>query len=341
MRVDIGQALIVGLAGVSLFGLAGCQWMEHSERQREVVQQELGDEGESANVVVSEERTPPIVMSLLGQELTATPPGDLEGLEVALAEARERLAADIDDADAWIWVGRRLGYLWRMEEAVEVFGQGLDRFPDDARFLRHRGHRYISLRRFDEAIADLKQAAALMGDRAFEIEADGKPNARNVPLTTLGYNVWYHLGVAYYLTTQFEEAVDAFARTRKFGRGLDDNTVSTTDWMYLSLRRLGRSEEARMILRGITPEMDIIENHAYHRRLLMYRGLLPAESLESQMINDLEEATMGYGLGMWFWLQRNPVEGKATFERVVEGRYWPAFGFIASEVELARAAGGE
>lgn len=345
MRTGIGRAgVCLGL--MMLLCFCGCQWRRANpaggpanDLGDSAAGQEWMGKGVDDSGVAGESEA--VVMSLLGKPLRGAPPGDMAKLEADLAEAREVLERRPGDADSWIWVGRRLGYLWRMEEAVEVFTRGMERFPEDARFLRHRGHRYISLRRFDEAIADLTRAAEMMGDEAYAVEPDGKPNARNLPLTTLGYNVWYHLGVAYYLTADFEKALDAFSATGAYGRGLDDNVVSTTDWMYLCLRRLGRTDEARRVLRNIGPDMDIVENHAYYRRLLMYKGLLRPEALEVQMISDLDTATLGYGLGMWYWLQGNPLEGKEMFERVVSGRYWPAFGYVAAEVELARAGASE
>ena len=82
---------------------------------------------------------------------------DRTKLEADLATARRALAADPDDPDNIIWVGRRLGYLWRMSEAIAVYSEGIELHPDCARLYRHRGHRYISVRRFDDAIVDLEQ----------------------------------------------------------------------------------------------------------------------------------------------------------------------------------------
>ena len=96
--------------------------------------------------------------SLLSKSLTSPPPdGDLAKLEADLKKAREALAADPDDPEKTVWVGRRIGYLWRMNEAVDVYTKGIEKHPDYAPFYRHRGHRYISLRKFDLAIADLEK----------------------------------------------------------------------------------------------------------------------------------------------------------------------------------------
>ena len=72
---------------------------------------------------------------------------------------------------------------------------------------RHRGHRYISQRKFDAAIADFNKAAELMQGAPIEMEPDGQPNKINKPLSTTQFNVWYHLGLAHYLKEEFDEAI--------------------------------------------------------------------------------------------------------------------------------------
>ncbi len=277
-------------------------------------------------------------VSLLGRSLTATPQStDHARLEADLSAARRELAADPDDPDKIVWVGRRLGYLWRMKEAIELYSRGIEFHPDYAPLYRHRGHRYISIRRFGDAIADLERAAELIQGKPDTVEPDGIPNERGIPLTTAGFNVWYHLGLARYLTQDHEGALVAFRAARKYGRGYDDNLVATTDWMYMALRRLGRDCEAAALLDPIHPDMEIIENHAYHRRLLVYKGhVVPEELLDVEKASDLDLATLGYGLGIWYLYNSDLERADAIFRRVTSGPYWPAFGFIAAEVELAR-----
>src|SRR5688500_17438310 len=142
-------------------------------------------------------RTDVEATSLLGQPLSrpVLPEETRRRYEEALAEARLRSSADPGDADAMIWLGRRTAYLGRHRDAIEIYTRGIQRHPRDARFFRHRGHRYITIRDFDRAIDDLERAASIVSGREDEIEPDGIPNARNTPTSTLQANIWDHLGL--------------------------------------------------------------------------------------------------------------------------------------------------
>ncbi|MHC4064618.1 MAG: tetratricopeptide repeat protein, partial [Planctomycetota bacterium] len=262
--------------------------------------------------------------------------------EAKLAQARAALAEAPSDPERIIWVGRRLGYLWRMNEAIEVYSAGIEARPQCAPLYRHRGHRLISVRRFDQAVADLTRAAELIRSQPDKSELDGVPNARNIPLTTTAFNVWYHLGLARYLTGDFEGALSAYEETMKYAQRYDDNLVASSYWKYLTLRRLGRAEEAAALLEPITPQMEIIENHAYHRLLLFYRGLIkPDELLDPSSAGSVDFATLGFGAGIRWLSDGATARAREMFERVVETDEWPAFGFIAAEVELVRLRGRE
>ncbi len=276
--------------------------------------------------------------SLLGKPLTPIDGPDRAEWERKLADAKQAAAADPDDPDKLIWVGRYYGYLWQMTDAIEVYSRGIKRFPANAPLYRHRGHRYISLRRFDDAIADLERAVTLMKDAPDVIEQDGMPNERGIPLTTLKFNVWYHLALAHYLKGDFEPALAAWREALQYTRDYDDNLVAVHDWMYMTLCRLGRAKDAHDLIVNTSPRMDILENRAYHLRLLMYLQEKPnPETLIPETASALDIATYGYGVGNWFLVNGQPAKARATFEEVVQGPYWPAFGFIASEAELARS----
>ena len=73
-------------------------------------------------------------------------------------------------------MGRRLGYLWRYQDAIAMFSKGDRAHPNNPKLYRHRGHRYITVRQFDRAIADFEKATTLIKGTPDEIEPDGAPN---------------------------------------------------------------------------------------------------------------------------------------------------------------------
>ncbi|MEM1094681.1 MAG: tetratricopeptide repeat protein [Bacteroidota bacterium] len=277
--------------------------------------------------------------SLLGDPLVRTAFSDERQttLEADLAAAEAAYAAHPDSLEAAVWVGRRLGYLWRYQEAIDAFTEGLATHPDAPELYRHRGHRYLTVRNLDAAVADLERAAQLIDGTPDEIEPDGAPNAAGIPTSTLHTNIWYHLGLGYYLQGRFDDALDAYAQCMAASTN-DDMWVATADWMYMTLRRLDRDAEARELLAPVTPEMALLENHAYHRRLLMYKGLLAPDSLlrvEDDADADLTFATQGYGVGNHYLAEGDTARADALFRRVLASDYWPAFGYLAAEAELA------
>jgi dipeptidyl aminopeptidase/acylaminoacyl peptidase len=282
----------------------------------------------------------PEATSLSGRPLFSPPVAAdrRKTLEDDLAAAQAAFVKGPEDPEAIIWVARRLGYLGRYREAIAVLTRGIEKHPEDIRLYRHRGHRYITVRELDAAVADLSRAAALIASRNIpdQVEPDGDPNPRNVPTGTSHFNVYYHLGLAHYLKGEFEPALAAYRECLKYSAGSDDRLVATSDWLYMTLRRLGRNDEAARVLQPITKDMNVIENHAYWHRLLLYKGEKPAEELLGPRSDGVELATYGYGVGNWYLYNGETEKAREVFRRVVAGEMWPAFGFIAAEAELAR-----
>ena len=133
----------------------------------------------------------PEALSMFGRPLyrPTLPAARQARLQAELDSATETFRAHPNDPDALLWVGRRLAYLGHYREAIAAFTRGIALHPGDARFYRHRGHRYITCRQFDLAIADLQRAAGLVAGKPDEPEPDGQPNVAGAPLGTLQGNI--------------------------------------------------------------------------------------------------------------------------------------------------------
>jgi hypothetical protein len=279
-------------------------------------------------------------ISLLGDTLRAFPLAaeTRARYEQQLAEARAAFERAPGNVDSIVWYGRRLGYLGRLREAIAVYTRGVEQHPANPWLYRHRGHRYISVREFGRAIADLERAARLVEGTPDEVEPDGQPNARNMPIGTLHSNIFYHLALAHYLRGDFEAAIPIQRRELEQAKN-DDRRVSIAHWLYMSLRRLNRDDDAARVLAPITPQMNVIENGTYHQLLLMYKGVVPPDSLlrpgpGGEM--SVTGATAAYGIGNWHLYNGRRAEAERIFRRIVTGGQWGAFGYIAAEAELAR-----
>jgi tetratricopeptide (TPR) repeat protein len=279
-------------------------------------------------------------ISLRGDTLRSLPipAATRQQYEEQLAAAKASYDRAPTDPDSIIWYGRRLAYLGRLREAIEVYTRGIRLHPENPWLYRHRGHRYISVRELDKAIADFERASKLVEGKPDEVEPDGQPNAQNIPIGTLRSNIDYHLALAHYLKGDFARAIPVYRKEFEGARN-DDRKVSIAHWYYMALRRLGRNDEAAAVLAPITRTMNVIENDTYHRLLLLYKGMLPVDSVLSVDASgemSVTDATAAYGIGNWHLYNGRPAEARRVFERIIAGGQWGAFGFIAAEAELAR-----
>ncbi|MGB5555710.1 MAG: tetratricopeptide repeat protein [Flavobacteriaceae bacterium] len=247
--------------------------------------------------------------------------------------AKEDFEKDPNNLDNIIWYGRRTAYLGRYEDAIQIYSEGIKKFPEDARLYRHRGHRYISLRQFEEAKADLEKAGRLIKGTENEIEPDGMPNAMNIPLSTLHGNIWYHLGLAYYLNHDYEKAFDAYTKCKESGDN-DDNLVSSTHWLYMIQRRLGNKAKADQQLEPIKANASIIENHSYYDLCRFYKGMIPIDSLSSTEMGSPSSDAILYGLANWYFYTNEKAKAKEAMENLVESNAYSSFGYIAAESDL-------
>lgn len=234
-----------------------------------------------------------------------------------------------DNPEALIWYGRRVAYLGYFKEAIKIFTLGIEIFPDDARFYRHRGHRYISIRQYDSAIKDFEKAVELIYQEVDRIEPDGLPNSKNIPLTTLHGNIWYHLGLAYYLKNDMNSALKAFS-DRSVTHKYDDNIVSSSHWLYMIYRRLNKIEESKKVVENVNENMDIIENMSYHQTSLFHKGVIQESEIK------VDEVSL-YSLANWYMYEKNDsLKAREYYEKLLEIGNPYSFAYIAGEADFVR-----
>jgi hypothetical protein len=102
----------------------------------------------------------------------------------------------------------------------------------------------------------------------------------------------------------------------------------------MTLRLLGRDEEAEKALEPIRADMNILENFVYQQLCLFYKGELAEDAMTG---GDLaSNDAMEYGIGNWYFYNGQPDKAREIFERLMEGESWASFGYIAAEADLKK-----
>ncbi len=243
----------------------------------------------------------------------------------AVAAAQKALAADPKNPDLLLKLAQAQISVWQDREAVATLTRGLALKPDDAALLTERGHRELPLRQFAKAAEDLKRA----------IEIDPKR-----------MDAYYHYGLAQYFQGQFAGAADAFRGAVAHAPNTDE-VINATNWVYAASRRAGRSEAAARALEAIGPEMKNDAPHTEHYLNLVrfFQGrrdltaILPPEPPPGNKDDEVELRfdTVAFGIGNWLLGVGDRPKAMDYFRRVLKGHVWVTWGFIGSEVEVARA----
>lgn len=79
--------------------------------------------------------------------------------------------------------------------------------------------------------------------------------------------------------------------------------------------------------------MKVIENISYHRLCLFYKGELLEEDLMGKKFSSVMNDAVAYGLGNWYLYNDQPETARKIFEKILKGKIWASFGYIAAEAD--------
>ncbi len=280
-------------------------------------------------------------ISLLGDTLYSQhQSGAPYPLDSALSDAEKNYRKNPHALKHVIEYGRRLADQYHFQEAIQVYSEGIRKFPDSPELFRHRGQSYIAIRAFDQAIRDLEKSVQLVQNMPITLEADGlQVSSREA--SSLQFYIWYHLGLGYYLSGQYGKAAQSYEKCLTYCVH-DHELAATSDWLYMTYRRLGEDEVAEKTLDFIREDMTIPQEEGYFERLLMYKGLLEPDTLLQMSAkasldkHHVVAHVRKYGVGNYYLSEGDTSRGRQILKDMVDGRYWAAYEYIAAEADLAR-----
>jgi tetratricopeptide (TPR) repeat protein len=242
----------------------------------------------------------------------------------AVSEAEKNLAADPHNPQLLLKLAQAEAGIWQYNEAVATCTRALRMDPQNAALYLERGHRELALLKFAEAESDL--------DRALSLDPQ-LPDA------------YYHLGLAHYFRGEFAQAADAFQHSVDSAQKTED-LINSSNWLYASLRRAGKTQQAARALARITPELNTSDAHSqfYLRLLRFFQGAMQEEDAVppepprdgSDTEAELRFDTVAYGVGNWHLYNGNVAKAQEYFRRVTQGNVWVTWGFVGSELELSK-----
>ncbi len=266
-------------------------------------------------------------ISLSGEKFYAR--GESDSTLMAVVAELQR---DPDNVEILYRKGRALANLWRYREAFEVYQKCSEIEPLNPIFYRRRGHRYITFRQFDKAVAELKKAAKLNRNNPFVDSSFTEKWGRVAE--RLEFEIRYHLGLAYFLQGQFEKAKKEYELAYEASIA-DESRVSASYWLCMTLQRLRDRDSHEKALARIRPEMDPGANSTYFDLLMLFKG---AKSEHEVMPKDFSKRfeTMTFGVGNFRKFKGDDAGALDIFKKTASDDHWPGFGLIAAEVDLLR-----
>ena len=167
------------------------------------------------------------------------------------------------------------------------------------------------------------------------MEPDGLPNALGIPTSTLQGNIYYHLGLTYYIQKNYHKARYAYEKCLKLAEN-PDSYVAAANWLYVIYLHLGQDRRAGKLLITIKDDMKLIENHSYHTLLKLHQGKINPVHLEEEIMNgeSLSNTTLAFGLGNYYFINGDKVKAQELFKNITKGNQWSAFGYIVAESRL-------
>ena len=253
--------------------------------------------------------------------------------EGRIASAIAALARNPNDPNLYLAAGRAQDSLLRYNESIGMYTDGLEKFPDDYRFLRYRGHRYLSVRKFREGVADLEKAVK-MGPNSFDAS--------------------YYLGLAYYFSGEHSKAAAEFGRcedqirnplavkndllgSRSCEAMKDDVNwlVPLQYWRFLALRRSGNMADSKKYLdEEVSAKLTITSSVPFYDSLLFFKGVKEV----NEMMAGANEGTRDFllrssGVATYLFTEGERAKACGIWARNAMDQNWDHLGVLNAESE--------
>ena len=233
----------------------------------------------------------------------------------------------------FIHLGEHLVSQGRFQDAILAYGRGLELFPQSYKLRRHRGHRYINVRQLEKAIVDLTEAANLLtkeDEDVLQVSSSGTANG------TYKHWIYYHIGLYNYLNGNYDQAADAYRVC--VSTAVNGNLkVGATDWLYNSLVKAGRLQDAQAAIDAIPADIEANPNASYYKRVMVYKGLKTIDDVidvsKPKGTWTGGDITTGYGIANVLKGRGEVDLAQQIFDSILASPYWSSWAYVVTDRE--------
>ncbi len=259
---------------------------------------------------------------------------DLESADELIEAFRKK--QNLQESD-YLELGKIYTSTNRYRDAIGVFEEGIQRFPDSYRLHRNKGHRHLSLRELRPAITHLSTADQLIGPEDngdLEYDASGKPTG------TYKYWVKYYSGVYYMLSDDLNNAIKCYQSC--IDLAIDNkNTVGPSAWLYHLNQMKGNPETAQEIIDRIDEDLDTDQGHPYFKQAMLFKGVFTPEELmaarpPSAADWSVQDATVTFGVARYHVYQSDSTSYLGLIDKILSTDHWNAWAYVMAEKDRVK-----
>lgn len=236
-----------------------------------------------------------------------------------LAKIEAKLAESPDDASLWMEKGLALADASLYREAGECYSRAIALDPFNGILYRHWAHRMLSQWRFADACAGFSLASRLIPEN---------------------WDVWYHLGLSYYLMKEYDLAQAAYRRCLEITDMTDIEAYpAVIDWSWRTARRRGDEKLAAELIALLPADFPYDDDECgYGLNCAVYQGRVTLdEALEICAGNDeLHGITNLYALANYCRETGDAARADELLDKAIDfgdATAWCAFGYLAAAVD--------
>jgi tetratricopeptide (TPR) repeat protein len=230
--------------------------------------------------------------------------------------------------------------LGKLNESIESYKKAIAINPNYEEAHNNLGVALNKVGQFEEAIKSLSEAITYANDSLLiEYEHSGLTLNNKKTVYNVKFNIWYYLGLSYYMKGNYDKAISSFRRCEKYTNN-NDLKVVIANWLYTAFAKIGNLDLAEAEIMSIPINMRLIEikSRKYHDLIMLYRGLVTPSILTKR--NGID-ADVGYGIGNYYLINGQVKNAISAFNRVISTEQQELIGYMAIEKELGVLLGSQ